>query len=1273
MKKFLLKLWFIFLFFVNNTLRLVGDDVQVNNDSNTASSQSWAADKYGDLYPHRRLYFRNTTKKPVYFRWYFYNIPNDQKVLDGLFKAARMFKALETPTNHLKWPNDLNEIKKTEQYEVVDQPIFEIQAGATIPTLTPPPIGGQNYSDDFFPYPIFSYDQDLLKGDIDSSRITYDKEKGPWVKDGWSIFSYKWLLMTKYTPLSLVDNKTIFIRSFFSSKLEKEKDTYDIKDSNDPHQLCLTGGSKLDNVKNVASFVSHGASTLVGGAQTGVKNIAQGAYGLAKMGGNAISKTFEGTKMVPGKRIVLQNLLPQTVYCRWFYDYPEDYRPGDVRAEDFDQNQKEMPSQIYTIEKDSVAITIVPESTKEGIFASYDRVLIVAFEKDHLNNTVKKKDDGVICESLESQTKLCQDQNQRKFIIKSFTRSNVWQFQAGLYQLNETNQGYAIKSAGSLITVNNQSDKDLWVGCYYKNGQESRFETELPIISIRNGSIENLIFPTQEKYVGKVKCHRVVLAFEKKDDAQKIISFQDSKNVLFEAYDFETYLGRLSRSINYEIVRKNNGFMMQPIGSLQHNWKEWAKTDKDLNIFATKIEEGTYALRTPENEPIIRTGKEVCLEEKNYLTKRLETNRKGLIKLGLELPFIYEKENNKDIPTISLTFTGGGFRAMTETIGFLRGAQDIGLFDAATYMTGLSGSTWAISAFVASGKDIKDFSDQLSKNISTLLNLQPGEGNPIKSYRKMLYTKYHYGQDFGMAGFYGAFVFNHLFGLNLENNILSKGAVTWGAEENINKTNLLIPENPHWLKLSHLQIPLENHAYPFPICTAISERVDEKETEHWFEFSPYEIGTWDGCGVFVKTPYAGSRFHNMVREGSDPEHPLSYYMGIWGSAYSVNQETVEVFAGGNAAKLTGWLTPHMNWLVKGSQKTKEDPARLLSSDFLNFTYKIDIDNAPLKEESVIHLVDGGHRRPFTEDQKSPILHNFGSVPVLQRKVNLLVLGDTEQALQGVDHLRATHREAQNLKLSFPEIDENDYEKILKISEDPDQVPCVCIFDEKPDTPVIVYMKGRKYNSYKQDSFSKQEKIFDPLTFVPASTANFVYTEADFDLLSGLTQTIMKDSAKVIKYAVKIAALKKSDTKLDVSGTQVFGVQHVLLMRAEEERFKKEQIDQFENNIEEQELRKQKIEQELKQKEEENVKEKDKERIKKVKSEINTKILRVFLENRAKERVLSEKQEKLEDSSGKELAEKQPNNELVLVQNLLNALKMKLVELLKAVTQLQQEK
>ena len=91
--------------------------------------------------------------------------------------------------------------------------------------------------------------------------------------------------------------------------------------------------------------------------------------------------------------------------------------------------------------------------------------------------------------------------------------------------------------------------------------------------------------------------------------------------------------------------------------------------------------------RNPEIEKDARVwiGNEFCREEVAFEGKRRKFTKRGLARyLGVRESEIDER----DVPTIAIAGSGGGYRAMLGTTGYFKGMKEAGLFDCVTYMAG---------------------------------------------------------------------------------------------------------------------------------------------------------------------------------------------------------------------------------------------------------------------------------------------------------------------------------------------------------------------------------------------------------------------------------------------------------------------------------------------------------------------------------------------------------------------------------------------------------
>ncbi|XP_043327490.1 cytosolic phospholipase A2 beta isoform X2 [Cervus elaphus] len=92
-------------------------------------------------------------------------------------------------------------------------------------------------------------------------------------------------------------------------------------------------------------------------------------------------------------------------------------------------------------------------------------------------------------------------------------------------------------------------------------------------------------------------------------------------------------------------------------------------------------------------ELAVRLGCGPCAEEQAFLSRRKQVVAKAL-RQALQLDGDLRED---EIPVVAIMATGGGIRAMTSLYGQLAGLKALGLLDCVSYITGASGSTWALA------------------------------------------------------------------------------------------------------------------------------------------------------------------------------------------------------------------------------------------------------------------------------------------------------------------------------------------------------------------------------------------------------------------------------------------------------------------------------------------------------------------------------------------------------------------------------------------------
>ncbi|EGS21390.1 uncharacterized protein CTHT_0032470 [Thermochaetoides thermophila DSM 1495] len=291
----------------------------------------------------------------------------------------------------------------------------------------------------------------------------------------------------------------------------------------------------------------------------------------------------------------------------------------------------------------------------------------------------------------------------------------------------------------------------------------------------------------------------------------------------------------------------------------------------------------------------VRVSNDLCDEEKEFLARRKRMIVPALAKyLGVDEGDICPD----DVPTIAMCGSGGGLRALVAGTGYFSAASEDGLFDCATYVSGVSGSCWLQSLYYSSvtGGSFLKAIDHLKTRLGTHIAYPPVAFNALTSSPTNKYLlsglieklKGDPGAQVGLVDLYGMLLAARL--------LVPKGEL--GVHEKD-------------FKLSNQHIYIKYGQNPLPIYTAVRHEIPESSSEveeetkaqaqaqakkdawfQWFEMTPYEFF----CEEFsagIPTWALGRKFNNgsdvpsPTAEGSTrlPEIRLPLLLGIWGSAF----------------------------------------------------------------------------------------------------------------------------------------------------------------------------------------------------------------------------------------------------------------------------------------------------------------------------------------------------------------------------------------------------
>lgn len=449
-------------------------------------------------------------------------------------------------------------------------------------------------------------------------------------------------------------------------------------------------------------------------------------------------------------------------------------------------------------------------------------------------------------------------------------------------------------------------------------------------------------------------------------------------------------------------------------------------------------------------------------------------NRKPKVKNALE-KMLGRSLSDAQVPTIALVESGGGYRAMLGTIGTLLAAEKMGLLGATTYITALSGGTWAVAPWVSTGMSLAQYKNYIMNTITKTVHVTSVA--EAKNIVDMLSVKLVFEQPITMVDVYGGLLGNRL--LSHYGNDCQRVYLSQQTER------------------------VKNGDIPYPIYTAIDARMDVAREPHWFEFTPHEIGT-PAFGVYVPTWGYGRKFNGGKSIDFAPEQPLSLQMGTFGSAFGVHfgRAWDEV-----VAQIPGTM---IKQFVEEKFIDPNFGKRVTTAWLEIFNYMYGMPSQELKDRPTLKFVDAGI------DFNLPYPPISGERP--ERKADIIVLFDFSGGALP-EALIKTEAYARRKGLKFPRID---YAGIDKKT--------ISIFRDETDlsVPVVIYMPrisdAQLWQQNKSNpAFSGYSSIegfdFEKCTngfMEPCGTSSFQYTKENSQkLIDQMEFNVMVNKDKII--------------------------------------------------------------------------------------------------------------------------------------------------------------
>ncbi|XP_048047222.1 cytosolic phospholipase A2 zeta [Megalobrama amblycephala] len=523
----------------------------------------------------------------------------------------------------------------------------------------------------------------------------------------------------------------------------------------------------------------------------------------------------------------------------------------------------------------------------------------------------------------------------------------------------------------------------------------------------------------------------------------------------------------------------------------------------------------------------VRLDFDIPEEEKNFLVKRRNVVSQALQK-ALNLSSAPEPSK---VPIIAVVCSGGGTRALTSTYGSLKGLQKIQLLDAVSYITGVSGATWALSSLYEEpnwskeglDKSMESVKKEISKKMLSLFSLEQ-----LQEYKKKVEEREKEGHLVSLID---------MWGLALE---------------------YLFQGKKHMGTLSELQKTVSDGQNPLPIFTAVNLKNGKTESivdAEWCEFTPYEVG-FPKYGAFVPAQNFGSEYYlgHMVKKL--PETKLSFLVGMWSSIFSVNLTEIWRLATGVAPSWTPWFGGGVSKTETDSKPTAlgtylispvTDFAKMLCgfmtsrpivSQMFNFlrgfnlhrnynentgfiawkdTHPDAFPNTLTPTDHVLGLVDAGFAL------------NAGFPPVVRshRHVDVILSLNYSWEQEQFKVLKQSQEYCTDRKIPFPKID------FKKVESEP--LKEVYVFEDKddPEAPIVLHfpMVNVSFKQFKAPGVKREgekelkEGAVDVefnSTSSPYLTQNLTYTPEDFQKLINLTSYNIQNNKDIILNALNKA-------------------------------------------------------------------------------------------------------------------------------------------------------
>jgi len=406
-------------------------------------------------------------------------------------------------------------------------------------------------------------------------------------------------------------------------------------------------------------------------------------------------------------------------------------------------------------------------------------------------------------------------------------------------------------------------------------------------------------------------------------------------------------------------------------------------------------------------------------ELKEFVPKRLARVHKNIEKLlGITFP-------ESKTPRIGFVGTGGGYRAMIAFLAGVSAFQDMGMDDIALYMTGLSGSTWAINSWALSDMDIKTFfHDKITPSIArSFLELK---FTNLDDVIKMFQDRVDQGRSVTLSDAYGLLVANHVI-------------TSWKKTHNDTMVDILehLAEGKVACPISTAVQVLDYVAIESANDLLSLQFAVNSSVYRWMEFSPYSVAS-NQYELELKGRNLDSNYKSGKLEKNIPPPPMSLMLGAFGSAFEFNFDWIyQHYIKGNP--FLEWLLPFM----KGSSFRFFKPA-----NFVNFMKGVECQMSEMPPQNdLLYVVDGGLAEM-----------NTAVLPMLEKEREIDIIIVLNGGADDEDEMLRIQKFCKEHGFQWPQTDKSDY-----------SAPFNVFGEDDPNSPTVVHFPINHYMYTKDET------------------------------------------------------------------------------------------------------------------------------------------------------------------------------------------------------------